>query len=422
MTSPANKISSTSSALTPSNTTVASSPFPSLTNASHFLSLKLTNTNYYIGKPKFFLISVGRGLLGLWMVLIHAHLLLNSRMMISLCFSYLHSGTPYTTSNIKQGDLIATQFLYKAKALSVELSASGLPLSLQDFNLYVFKGPSSDFNDLVTTLATRPLPLPYSELHSLILSHEFMNMNCFTSLLLFENTIPPPQAHVAHRQSSSSNHGRDHNGNGRGRNHGRGCSNNSNGVRDSNGGSSSGPFYSCGDSRYFSHESRSYHSTDSRQRCQICNGTNHIALSCNQHYNHTMPPSAHLASYKSAPAPYADWFLNTGATHHALAAFNHHEDYHGTDQLQVGNDNGVFFEFHPSHFLVKDRVTKKTLFQGGIESGLYKLSTSALFIPSAHLSEKVDFVCWHRHLSHPHHRVFCQVLVQNKLLCLSNKQ
>ncbi|KAH7841478.1 hypothetical protein Vadar_030359 [Vaccinium darrowii] len=168
------------------------------------------------------------------------------------------------------------------------------------------QGLSSDFRDLVMTLATRPSPLPYSELHSLILSHEFMNMNCFTSLSVFENTISPPQAHVAHHQSSSSSHGQD----GRGRSRGRGCgySNNSNGGRNSNGGS--GPFYcrgdSRGDARYFSHESRSYHSTESRQRCQICNATNHIALSCNQRYNYTMPPSAHLASYNSAPAPYAD--------------------------------------------------------------------------------------------------------------------
>lgn len=395
MTSPANKTSSTSSALTPSNTTVAS-PFPSLTNASHFLSLKLTNTNYLYWKTQLLPYLRGQRLIGfvdgsnpcppatklendvqvanpdfeMW---VSQDQLLMSLLIASLSEEILPLIVGLATSrdiwntleaalasashtrilqlhmqlqNIKQGDLTATQFLYKAKALSDELSAAGRPLSLQDFNLYVFKGLSSDFRDLVTTLATRPSPLPYSELHSLILSHEFMNMNCFTSLSVSDNTISPPQAHVAHRQSSSSSHGRDHNGNGRGRSRGRdrgrGYSNNSNGGRNSNGGS--GSFYSRGDSRgdarHFSHESRSYHSTGSRQRCQICNGTNHIALSCNQRYNHTMPPSAHLASYNSAPAPYADWFPDTGATHHAtpdLAAFSHHEDYHGTDQLQVGN-------------------------------------------------------------------------------------
>lgn len=43
----------------------------------------------------------------------------------------------------------------------------------------------------------------------------------------------------------------------------------------------------------------------------------------------------------------------------------------------LASDNNVFLEFHPNCFLIKDLQTKKTLFQGKCEGGLYPLHPSS---------------------------------------------
>jgi len=56
-----------------------------------------------------------------------------------------------------------------------ELAAAGRPLSMEDFNLYVFCGLRGEFRDQVTTLSTRAEPVSYTDLHSLLLTHEFLH-------------------------------------------------------------------------------------------------------------------------------------------------------------------------------------------------------------------------------------------------------
>lgn len=77
--------------------------------------------------------------------------------------------------SIRQRDRSVTAFLHEAKTLADELNAAGKPLSRAEFNLYIFKELHSNFKDLVTTLASRPDHVSFSELHSLLLSHEFLH-------------------------------------------------------------------------------------------------------------------------------------------------------------------------------------------------------------------------------------------------------
>jgi hypothetical protein len=65
--------------------------------------------------------------------------------------------------------------MQKAKALFDELAAAGRPVSLEDFNLYVFRGLRGEFKDLVTSLITKAEPLSYADLHSHLLTHEFLH-------------------------------------------------------------------------------------------------------------------------------------------------------------------------------------------------------------------------------------------------------
>jgi len=44
---------------------------------------------------------------------------------------------------------------------------------------------------------------------------------------------------------------------------------------------------------------------------------------------------------------------------------------------QFALDNSVFFEFHSSHFVIKDSQTRITLHQGRIKDGLYQLIPSS---------------------------------------------
>jgi hypothetical protein len=102
--------------------------------------------------------------------------------------------------DLRQGDESVTQFMQKAKALFDELAAAGRPILLEDFNLYVFRGLRGEFKDLITNLITKAEPLSYADLHSHLLTHEFIHKYSaaiHAPLLPTPNT--PPSALVAQR-------------------------------------------------------------------------------------------------------------------------------------------------------------------------------------------------------------------------------
>jgi hypothetical protein len=73
-------------------------------------------------------------------------------------------------------------YMQQAKSLFDELAAAGRPMSLEDFNLYVFRGLRGEFKDLVTSLITKAEPLSYADLHNHLLTHEFLHKNSFHSM------------------------------------------------------------------------------------------------------------------------------------------------------------------------------------------------------------------------------------------------
>jgi hypothetical protein len=106
--------------------------------------------------------------------------------------------------DLRQGDESVTQFMQKAKALFDELAAVGRPVSLEDFNLYVFRGLRGEFKDLVTSLITKAEPLSYADLHSHLLIHEFFHKS---SAAIHAPLLPTPSipssALIAQRQTST---------------------------------------------------------------------------------------------------------------------------------------------------------------------------------------------------------------------------
>jgi hypothetical protein len=79
-----------------------------------------------------------------------------------------------------------------AKSLFDELAVAGWPLSLKDFNLYIFRGLRSEFKDLVTSLVTKAEPLSYANLHSHLFTHEFLHKSSLPSLAANPPLLPTP--------------------------------------------------------------------------------------------------------------------------------------------------------------------------------------------------------------------------------------
>jgi hypothetical protein len=82
--------------------------------------------------------------------------------------------------------------MQQAKSLFDELAAASWPISLEDFNLYVFYGLHGEFKYLVTNLEIKAKPLSYADLHGHLLTHEFLHKTSLQSMA----ANPPLFSHV----------------------------------------------------------------------------------------------------------------------------------------------------------------------------------------------------------------------------------
>lgn len=86
-------------------------------------------------------------------------------------------------------------------------------------------------------------------------------------------------------------------------------------------------------------------------------------------------------------------------------------------------DNNVFFEFHPTYFLVKDQHTKTPPLQGRCRQGLYHMPSPKRPSSRSHvlIGVKVSQDLWHCRLGHPSSSIIHHVLKENKNLVSTNK-
>ncbi|KAH0650351.1 hypothetical protein KY284_030263 [Solanum tuberosum] len=283
----------------------------------------------------------------------------------------------------------------------------------------MFKALRSEFKDIVTALSTRQEHVTFRELHSLLLSHEFIHGQALSSLSISPSTISDlpsnPFANFSQCASQNESQYNQQNHRGRGRNSKRGRGGNRGGRQGYHNSSSTGNHWS---------------SPESRSRCQICNGVNHLAPNCFQRYNHMINPSTYL-THQSPHIEPQNWYPDSGASHHItpdLASLHHVEDYNGMDQVQVGNGQGLPIHHTinstlslPSKSLaltniLHDRASKKPLLSGQSNDGLYSLKLqpsqprAISKSPYAFISSRTASTCWHLRLGHPHKRVLHQCL------------
>lgn len=70
--------------------------------------------------------------------------------------------------------------------------------------------------------------------------------------------------------------------------------------------------------------------------------------------------------------------------------------------------NDVYLEFHPSYFLVKDRITGVTLLKGACEDGVYSLPEKLAMASkniTAYVHERTTTDGWHKRLGHPSSKI-----------------
>jgi hypothetical protein len=308
---------------------------------------------------------------------------------------------------------------------------------------YVLPGLPLEYDSLVTSVTTRLDPVSMTDLYGHLLTHEQRIEAHHSSPDLSLSNV-----NAAQRQSSSPSpsRGRGFSSNYRGRGRGRGRGSPSSGIFNPN-----------------------------RPICQICQKLGHTANRCYSRFDHSyqQSPAGPSAAFSAQQAiPDSAWYNDTGSTHHItndLSNLNMRaEEYTGTDQIRVGNgqglsiqhtgsaclpsrvhnfslqsllhvpqiqknlisifkftiDNHVFVEFHPSCFRVKDLRTRKLLLQGPSRDGLYPWPSTALSLPSsphAFLGERVSVDLWHNRFGHPALRVVRAVLSKFSLPISTNK-
>ena len=79
----------------------------------------------------------------------------------------------------------------------------------------------------------------------------------------------------------------------------------------------------------------------------------------------------------------------------------------------LAKDNNVLLEFHPFYFLIKDRVTRRTLHRRWCIGGLYPLiSTTSTTQKQAFFASKPSQAWWHIRLGHPSSVIVTKILVK----------
>ncbi|XP_019173252.1 PREDICTED: uncharacterized protein LOC109168725 [Ipomoea nil] len=203
---------------------------------------------------------------------------------------------------LRQGDASIPDYLGRAQVLIEDLALASRPVTLEDQNMYIFRGLRSEYRPLVASL-TRGAPVSLPELSDFLVSQAFI---CADD---GGDVAAAPVAMAAQRgggRSGGQQRGGGNRGRGRGKGRGRG-----------RGGAGA-------------------------VQCQICSGEGHSAASCYRRYDGALGSRAHVAYSvdDSASVNPQQWFPDTGASNHATldpSLMSSAVPYNGPDHLRVGD-------------------------------------------------------------------------------------
>jgi hypothetical protein len=228
-------------------------------------------------------------------------------------------------SNLKKGAQPVSAYFQKAQGFANLLAAIGKPIDNSKLISHILSSLDADYDPLVTSVTTRQDSIPLTDLYGYMLSYELRLGNHKSALKLNIST-----ANTAQCQSPS--YSRDNRGPNLGyRNTNFFCGRGS--------GRGRGP-----------PQEYSFFGPDPCQRpiCQVCHKQGHTAATCwfgfeqgSQAEN--SPMNANLVSVPSALD--SQWYHDTGSNVHLTNEVSnlnmHAEDYTCTDQIRVGNGQGL---------------------------------------------------------------------------------
>jgi Integrase core domain/GAG-pre-integrase domain len=353
-----------------------------------------------------------------------------------------------------------------------ELSFIGAPISDEELMRYILEGLGTDFNYVVVTVNTRFEPFSFTELMSLILSHESLIQSQLSSL---SNSITNPTGFysnpknisyltVTNAQSTPRfNYPR---------------------PRSTRPPPIFNPPQNFGPPLLPNPQNRppsfqwapfTPNASNSLGLCQICQKRGHSADRCYHRYDsrygtQPAPPPPRMSPFQAhvalptPPSPTSPWVIDSGATHHFTSDINNlstYVPYNGTAALHIGDgsalpiqhigscslsfsnftlelcdilhvpsfttnllslskllsDNYLLIEFSSQFCVVKDHLTKIVLLQAPLLNGLYTIPHPTP--PLALLGVTASADLWHQRLGHPSQQTTIHVLHSNSLSCSS---
>ncbi|KAK1391691.1 hypothetical protein POM88_010747 [Heracleum sosnowskyi] len=167
-----------------------------------------------------------------------------------------------------------------------------------DLKIYIYKGLRSEFKDIITTLSARPEAVSFVELHSLLLSHEFIHEKTINS-----STIPEAHMSTRFRPTSEYQHSQP-----QPQNFGTGAQYGASQTQSYGTPFTRPPYYGNNNYNFNIRGNRGgrnrgrgrnrYSTSNTNTRCQICNGFNHTALNCSQRGVLSSTPMAHYTNVR----------------------------------------------------------------------------------------------------------------------------
>ena len=335
-------------------------------------------------------------------------------------------------------------YLSEIKYLCDQLDSIGAPITEHEKIYGVLNGLGKEYEAVCTVIEhsmdVYPGPCFEDVVHKLTGFED--KLKTYEQVLETYEQVPDVSSHEAYY----TNHG-GYSGRGRGQNRG--------GYR----GRGSYTTQGRGFPQQFGHPaSRSSGLSDQRPTCQICGKYGHPAYKCyrrfDEHFaiNSPSPQANFLTTSQHNRAPGAEWYPDSGASHHITSSvhlLDNAQEYDGDGQVMVGNgdflpithvgsasiptgsgkiplldvlicpkitksllsvskltdDYPCEFTFDATTVCIKDKQTNKVLSQGSKNKGLYRFNDSqfqAFYSSRQHIaSDRV----WHMRLGHPNDQV-----------------
>ncbi|GAU44375.1 hypothetical protein TSUD_243070 [Trifolium subterraneum] len=305
---------------------------------------------------------------------------------------------------LSKGNLSLDEYIRKFKELCDKLTAIGKPVSDVDKVFQISKGLGHKYKEFRIAVLSKP---PYPSFNQFI-----MSLQNFEQVYLTEE-----KSDVDHNQAFFGQRGRGRNTRGgRGNFRGRGSYSSmqnrpNNNSQASN--STSLPKYN--------NNWRGSPKQQSKEPCQICGRTNHIAPNCFYRYEYnteienTQEALAALTiNEESDPNFYAD----SGATTHMTNKGGNLslKPYFGTDTVFVGNGQALPIT-HTGKALLKTTQAHQILARGHKKGSLYALEGGKIEALTA--VKEAPSEVWHARLGHPNVK-FLQILDNKKVINVSD--